>query len=247
MGRSLVWLSVLAMALIPAVAQTVVMDRGLVVIDPAHGGADAGGRISGQMNEKDVTFAFAEKLQAALTARAFRVAMTRSGDLDAGGPDQRAEAANRTRAVACLILHASTGTSGVVLGTSALGTALMRTTDVSGGQAGAVPWGRAQQVYVAQSDRLANQAGTALARSSIPVTIMRVEMRPLDSLLCPAISVELGVLPGTGTDALQVNDDGYQQRVAEALGNALAVWRKLAQPPGSGGAGARDAIARATP
>ena len=239
-GRSLVWLSLWAIGLtIPSVAQTAVMDRNLIVIDPAHGGADAGGRIGsllgGQLQEKDITLAFAAKLKAVFAAGGFNVAMTRSGDLDGGGPDQRAETANRTHAVACLVLHASAGTSGVILGTSALGTALMRTPGGREARAvrGGVPWSRAQEPYIAQSDRLANEAGTALDRANISVTIMRVAMRPLDSLTCPAISLELGLLSQAKPDTPQATDDSYQQQVAESLSDALARWRKLAQPPES--------------
>jgi len=229
------WLSVLAIGIaLPAVAQTALIDRNAVVVDPAHGGTDAGGRISEQVQEKDVTLAVAAKLRPLLAAKGFNVAMTRNSDMDAAGTDQRAEMANRSHAVACLVLHASTGTSGVVLGTSALGTALMRTRGAVGERPqAAVRWSRAQEVYVVQSDRLANQVGTALARADIPVTIMRVEMRPLDSLTCPAISVELGVLGEPGAAKLQVSDDGYQQRVAESIAEALALWRKLAEPPES--------------
>lgn len=234
-GRSLSFLVALAInAVVGAgaiLAQAAPFDRNVIVLDPAHGGTDTGAHLSQQTQEKDVTLAFAARLRPLLAARGFNVAVTRTGDLDAGPPDQRAELANRTHAVACLVLHASAGPTGVVLGTSALGTALSRSPkhgkeDHRSG----VSWDHAQEAYVTQSDRLANEVGTALSRANLSATLTRVMMRPLDSLTCPVISIELGTLSGGGIAPILASDETYQQRVAESLADALVLWRKDAQP-----------------
>jgi N-acetylmuramoyl-L-alanine amidase len=212
-------------------AQVAGLDRSAVAIDPAHGGADGGAQISEQVFEKDVTLAVAVRLQTLLSARGFRVVITRDSSGDGGSLDHRAETANRARAVACLVVHASSSTKGVLIGTSALRSAMMRTSSRPSEDARTgVPWSRAQENYVSQSGLLANQIGTALTRAGIPATMMRVMMRPLDNLICPAISIEVGVLSEEGSKPTPVTDSGYQQRIAESIAASLQVWRNQAQP-----------------
>ncbi len=226
---------VLAMAAAQrAGAQVVSFDRSAIVIDPAHGGVDDGARIGEQALEKDVTLAVAERLRALLAARGFRVVMTRDGSGDGGTLDQRAQLANESHSFACLVLHASDRTKGVLVGTSALRSAVMRAASHPGEDAKAgVPWNRAQEAYVLQSGLLANQIGTGLTREGIAVTMMRVMMRPLDNLTCPAVSIEIGVLRESGSNSTPVTDAGYQQRIAESIAASLQVWRNQAQPPDS--------------
>ena len=212
-------------------AQAANLERGTVVIDPAHGGVDVGARIADQVSEKDVTQAEAERLRSLLTAEGFRVVLTRDGEADSGSLDHRAEIANRTHAVACLVVHASSSTSGVLVGTSALRSAVMRALNPAREDARTgVPWSRAQEAYLPQSGLLANQIGTALTRAGIPATMMRVMIRPLDNLTCPAISIEIGTLDEEGSKPTPVTDGGYQQRIAEAIAASLQLWRNQAQP-----------------
>jgi len=215
-------------------------NREMVVIDAAHGGPDGGARINDHLEEKEVTLAVAGRLRSLLVARGFTVVSTRSGDLESrsGLPltsDQRADAANRAHAVACLVIHASASGNGVYIGTSPIGSALAAVPQ-AGSQAraagGAVPWDRAQEGYISQSLGLANQVGTALSRAKVPLAMGRVAMRPLDNLMCPAISIEIATLHG-GSDATPVSDEDYQQRVAEAIAGALILWKNQAEQPES--------------
>jgi N-acetylmuramoyl-L-alanine amidase len=220
-----------------ASGQTVpAFNRQMVVLDPAHGGTDGGAQIDDHLEEKEVTLAFAGRLRSLLAARGFTVVSTRDGE--PGGVltnDQRAEAANKARAVACLVIHASASGNGVSIGTSAIGSPLAAvpqaapTTRVT---SGAVPWDRVQELYVSQSLGLANQVGTALARSKLPLAMGRVAMRPLDNLMCPAISIEVATLHN-GSDPTPVSDEDYQKRVADAIAGALILWKNQAQQPES--------------
>ncbi|MBB5059758.1 N-acetylmuramoyl-L-alanine amidase [Granulicella aggregans] len=222
----------------PAGSQAANLDRSTIVLDAAHGGIDGGAQIGEQVAEKDVTLTVAERLRVLLTADGFHVVMTRDGEADGGSLDHRAEVANRSNAVACVVVHASSSTKGVLVGTSALRSSVMRAANRPREEARTgVPWGRAQEAYVAQSGLLANQIGTALTRAGIPATMMRVMMRPLDNLTCPAISIEVGALSGEGAKATPVTDGGYQQRLAEAIAASLQLWRNQAQPADSMGAG----------
>jgi N-acetylmuramoyl-L-alanine amidase len=60
--------------------------------------------------------------------------------------------------------------------------------------------------------------------------MMRVMMRPLDNLTCPAVSIEIGVLEAGGSFPTPVTDSGYQQRVAESIAESLQAWRNQAEP-----------------
>lgn len=199
-----------------------------IVIDPAHGGSDNGSRISDSTVEKDVTLALAFRLRSLLTARGFNVVLTRSDD-KAANPnppfapltlDDRAGIANHERASACLFLHATSRGSGVHLYTSEL-----TPTD---GELTIEPWLTAQAPWVTQSDRLAGALGDAFNRAHIPLVDGAASVRPLDSLACPALVLELA--PSTD-DPDSINDADYQQRVALAAANALILWKDTVHPP----------------
>ena len=199
-----------------------------VVIDPAHGGADNGSRINDTIVEKDVTLALAFRLRSLLAARGFTVVLTRDAD-SAGSPtppfapltlDDRAGIANHERAGACLLLHATSRGTGVHLYSSELEPASLEITPG--------PWLTGQAPWVAQSQRLAGQFSDALNRARLPLVSGSASVRPLDSLTCPALVLELA--PGTDTPA-SINDAAYQQRVAEAIAGALVLWKDKVQPP----------------
>jgi N-acetylmuramoyl-L-alanine amidase len=224
----------LLLALPQGIAQTQVppFNRDVVVLDPAHGGTDGGARISDSVQEKDVTLGLAMRLRSLLIARGFTVVSTRDG---AGGDglstDQRAESANKAHAVACLVIHATANGNGVQIGTSTIGSPLasVAQTQTSQTLSNAVAWDRAQEVYVPESLKLANKVGSALARSNFTVSVGRVALRPLDNLMCPAVSIEIAPQTNSGGDATPVSDATYQQRVADAVAGALVFWRNQAQ------------------
>jgi N-acetylmuramoyl-L-alanine amidase len=198
------------------------------VLDPAHGGIDSGSRISDTTVEKDVTLALAFRLRSMLTARGFTVVMTREADgpsePDAAGSaltlDDRAGIANHAHAAACLLLHATGSGNGVHLYSSEL--------DATAGQPTAVPWLTAQAAWVPQSQRLEKQFATAFTRSGITLVTSSASVRPLDSLTCPALVVELAP---AGDDEDSINDTDYQQRVALSIAGALLFWQNQVQPP----------------
>lgn len=206
--------------------QLVTMNRTLIVLDPAHGAGDTGSRMSDQLAEKDITLAIAFRLRSLLSARGFTVIMTRDNDEAASAPgtpltlDDRAGIANHARPVACLLLHATASGSGVHLYTSELAP--------TPGEPPLAPWLTAQAAWVTQSQRLAAQIATAMGRAHIALVQSRASIRPVDSLTCPALVLELAP---NGSDASTLADAGYQQRVAEAVVGAMVFWQNQAQPP----------------
>lgn len=206
-------------------------NRNLIVLDPAHGGADSGASLGGQSVEKDVTLALAGQLRGALAAAGFSVVSTRDSDVPAPlTADQRAEIANRVRPLACIVLHASTAGSGVHLYASTLRQADAQAPDVDDDTASftPTPWDEAQAAFVAQSLTLEGNLSAALNKAALAAISGRAALRPLDNLTCPAIAIELAPLLVAGAEPTPATDAGYQQRVAASVAATLRVWRDQA-------------------
>lgn len=202
-------------------------NRTTILLDPAHGGADSGSRISDTLLEKDITLALAFKLRSLLTARGFTVVMTRDSDAatqaDTPTPltlDDRAGIANRAHPVACLLLHATAAGKGVHLYRSEL--------DPIPYELNGTSWLTAQAAWVTQSQKLQTRLGMALTRARVPLVLSRASVRPVDSFSCPALVVELAP---KGSDNSTLTDDRYHQQVAQAIAAALVFWENQAQPP----------------
>jgi N-acetylmuramoyl-L-alanine amidase len=194
--------------------------RFVVVLDAAHGGDDAGGRLNGQA-EKTFTLALSVRLRSLLGARGIQVVTTRESDssLDA---NRRAEIANHANAQACLNLHASETGSGVHLFASSLPPA--NPTQLPA-------WKTAQAAWVIRSLALAGVLNSALLHAGLSVTLGRTALPELDSMTCPAIAVEIAPDRAAGDATNDLDDPGYQARVAEALAAALLEWKTEARQP----------------
>ena len=213
------------------------MNLNLVVLDPAHGGQDAGATLGEKIYEMDVTLAIVARLRATLTAAGFNVVATRDSDSVDPNPmtnDQRAEIANRAHALACIVIHATASGPGVHLYTSALQPPQEDSSSnlplTPRAAFVPVPWEMAQAASVSQSLRLASDLSAALGKANLPAVSGREPVRPLDNLECPAVAIELAPLPVAGSDATPVTDAEYQQRVAATLTAALQAWRNQVGP-----------------
>jgi N-acetylmuramoyl-L-alanine amidase len=216
----------------PAAASTT--NRNLVVLDAAHGGPDPGATIGDHVFEKDVAIAIAARLRTALTAAGFTVIATREANAaDTLTTDQRAEIANRTHAVACIVLHATTTGVGVHIYTSPLQP--FAPEEGAGADSAPafvpVPWETAQSGFVSQSLRMASDVRAALAKGNLPAVVGRAPVRPLDNLMCPAVVIEVAPLVAAGGGATPVTDADYQQRVVGILTAALRTWRNHSDVP----------------
>lgn len=207
------------------------LNRNVVVIDPGHGGTDSGARIGDNTLEKSVTLALAFRLRSLLLARGFTVVLTRDSDAAtlqatpnaAPTPltlEDRAGIANHAHASACLLLHATGRGTGLHLYKSEIGSLPA--------EPYLVPWLTGQAAWVPASRALESGIGAALGRSGIRLLASTASVRPVDSLTCPALVLELA--PENDTPA-SINDAGYQERVAAALAAALVVWENAVQPP----------------
>jgi len=196
--------------------------RFVVVLDAAHGGDDPGGRLANGQPEKAFTLALSVRLRSLLTARGIQVVTTRESD---GGVDldRRAEIANRANAQACLSLHASESGSGVHLFVSSLAPVQPERF---------AAWKTAQAASVNRSLALAGVLNSALLHAGITVTLGRTSLLAVDSMTCPALAVEVAPERSPGHKATaELDNPGYQARVAEALAAALLEWRAEAHLP----------------
>ena len=224
----------------PPAAPRPALNHSLVFLDPAHGGDDAGAHLvtrSGEpLLEKDLTLSLANRIRFQLTSLGLTVLATREADTASTtvrptnaapaspapislSPDQRAGLANHVHPLACIVLHATGSGSGVHLVTSAL------TAPPPSEPATLTPWDSAQATFLAQSDRLAAELSTAIAHAGVPVHTSHASVRPLASLACPAVLIELAPLPSA-----TVADPAYQARIAQAVATALLFWRGHAEP-----------------
>ncbi|MEO6910571.1 MAG: N-acetylmuramoyl-L-alanine amidase [Edaphobacter sp.] len=195
--------------------------RTLILLDPAHGGPDAGANLGSNLLEKDITLAFNNRLRALLSAANVAVISTRTSDpATLFTTDQRAEIANHDRPAVCLILHATGSGSGVHLFTSAL-----TPTTRSAPPTYLLRWNAAQVPSLRKSRLLADAIGTALLQARLPVIFGQASVPPIDNLTCPAIAIELAPLTNDTSNPTPVSDPAYQQRVAQAIATALTDWR----------------------
>jgi N-acetylmuramoyl-L-alanine amidase len=196
-----------------------ITQRTIIVLDPAHGGPETGAQINDHLAEKDVTLALASRLRATLQSHNFTVVSTRDGDPIAGlTTNQRAEIANHTAAIACLVLHATATGNGVHLFTSTLPQA--------GARHGILNWATAQSAFADQSAALQKELNTAFTHAQIATVNAQADVAPLDNLTCPAVAVEVAPnLPPDAGNTIDVSDADYQQHVAETVATALVFWR----------------------
>ncbi len=219
----------------------------LILLDPAHGGDDPGGRITPDLPEKQVTLDFARRLRTLLAAKGFTVTLARESDPvpqpapppDPDNPDlkptppptppqvtpdQRAELANRIHPVACILIHATTAGRGVHLYTSALAPPFSAETprDI-------LLWDTAQSTTLANSARLMTDMTQAIQGLGVPLVTGQASIRPIDSMTCPAVVLELAPIGKSSGNPTPVTDEPYQLRIADAVTNALTLWRTQAQ------------------
>lgn len=189
----------------------------VVVIDPAHGGTDAGGRGTEGIRESDVVLELATLLRKALEAQGFQVVQTRDSN-DNPSFDDRSARANAQRGAVFVTLHvASTGVTG-----TARVYVLPEFAPVT--DTGAmIQWDRAQAPFVLLSHKLGDLVQAELSKrfKGSPNAAMVAPVRQLRTTAAPAIAVELS--------SVSVADRGALARmlpgVAEAVARGITVFK----------------------
>jgi N-acetylmuramoyl-L-alanine amidase len=190
----------------------------VVVLDPAHGGADPGARGSSGIAESDVVLGFARLVRISLEAQGFRVILTRQANEDPSF-DDRSKVANAQRGDIFISLHvSSTGQPGTVRVYSMPRMALPQNGAVAT-HGGLLQWDRAQFNFIDQSRRLAEllqiQMGQKFRGSS--ETPFEAPVRQLRTVGAPAVAIEVSSVSVPNRAPLDQMGPGLADGVARAV------------------------------
>jgi N-acetylmuramoyl-L-alanine amidase len=219
-----------------------------IVIDPGHGGHDAGAVGPGGLQEKELSLDIARRVAALLQEElGVRVVLTRARDQFLG-LRERTALANRERADLFVSIHvnaapdgAATGTETYFLSNEATDGAARRAAEYenrliaadTGGRAGSpdvlrsILWDLAQSDFQQESSRVAealqNNLDRALRRPSRGVK--QAPFYVLGGAAMPAVLVEIGFISNPQEEQ-RLRDDGYRDRIARALAAGVAAYKR---------------------
>jgi len=196
----------------------------VVVLDPAHGGADQGARGSSDIAESDVVLSFARLLRISLEAQGLRVILTRQAN---EGPsfDDRSKIANAQQGVIFITLHvSSTGPAGTVRVYSLPQPAAPAVTPASNpAHPGLVLWDQAQQGFLDSSRKLAELIQIQMAQRfrGSPETPLTAAVRQLRTVAAPAVAIEVSSVSLPDRAPL----DQMAPVLADGVARAVAAFR----------------------
>ena len=217
-----------------------------VVIDPGHGGEDVGVRGADGLEEKQLTLDIARRVRQRLEMRlGIRVLLTRDDDR-ASGLDERAAAANNSKADLFLSLHANAALAPTMAGAEVFYLRLDRegeealrdvaeavTLPVLGGGRRTleiVRWDLAQVAHVESSAVFASMLEEELRRRvpMSPRPMQQAPMRVLTGANMPAAVVEFAYLTNP-EQAETVKGEEFKNGLAEALYDAIVRFRTFVE------------------
>jgi N-acetylmuramoyl-L-alanine amidase len=214
----------------------------LIAIDAGHGGEELGVRSAQNVNEKDVTLAFAQQLKAAIDAKlGIRVMLTRDGDTTLP-LDRRTSLVNNGQADVLISFHADAAFRSSVRGAQVL--TLMpsgyqrrlpasdnsATVPVAGGGTrliNVVPWELAQLPFLDRSNAFAASVVQHLRERNVPLAARAQDTAPLRLLAganMPAILVNVGYLTNPD-DAAALAGNDLPASIIDAVMAALTELR----------------------
>jgi len=200
-------------------------DMPVVVIDPGHGGTDAGAKGPNNTLEKTVTLNLAHILAQKLKARC-RVVLTRNGDY---GLDHssRTAAANHAKAEIFISLHTGSSFIHNINGSavyfyqpfqeSGLTTEIRPPKPLQDSNP-AVSWAMLQAKYRKTSEKLAARIHSRLSTLWQPqdVKVQGMPLLVLEGADMPAVAIEIGNLPNP-TAEKALGDPRFLSGIAEAI------------------------------
>jgi N-acetylmuramoyl-L-alanine amidase len=231
-----------------------------IVIDPGHGGDEAGARGPGGTEEKTVTLAVARRLKALVENRlGLRVLLTRDRDATVR-LDERAAVANNNKADLFLSLHANASPQAAVSGAEVFSLSIEEygeEAELAASEPQALPvfgggmrpidvilWDMAQVQHMGRSGALAAIVEAELRRR-VPMSVRPLQQAPLRVLVganMPAVLVEMGFLSNPQQER-QLASDTFQVSVAQALLDSIVRFRQRLEQERAGGAPAEPPAA----
>jgi N-acetylmuramoyl-L-alanine amidase len=219
-----------------------------VILDPGHGGEDAGARSAGGIEEKLLTLDIARRMRALLEPRGVRVLLTRDSDATMT-LDARAGFANTNAGMLFLSIHGNAAPASTVEGAEVYYHLAERVEPVraerGGGPAAVpvfgggtrtlefVPWDQAQRDHLGASAAFAELLAQQMA-GRVPVgtsPVRRAPMRLLRSLDMPAALVEVAFLSSPVQEKL-VGTDEFKNLLAQSLADAITHFQRPPDPRG---------------
>lgn len=196
----------------PPAPQPVTPHLAVVVLDPAHGGADQGARGSWGIAESDVVLSYARLVRISLEEQGLRVILTRQANEDPSF-DDRSKLANAQHGDIFISLHvSSTGQPGTVRVYSLPQAATASVPP----HTGLISWDHAQSGYRDLSQRLAELIQIQMAQNfhGSPEIPLPAAVRQLRTIAAPAVAIEVS--------SVSVQDRGPLDKMGPALGDAVA-------------------------
>jgi N-acetylmuramoyl-L-alanine amidase len=203
----------------------------VVVLDPGHGGSDAGVSTGGVL-EKNLTLDLARRLRGEIERRLrARVILTREDDRSVDGP-QRAQAANRAHADIVLSLHFD----GLPLSRARGASAYCPPADVSAtaGQLGGMgpsaivllPWRDVAARHAVASRALAEAVLSSLELRGMGPTRLRERLPyPLLGVNAPGLLLECATL-SFASDRARVTSPAGLEALAQAITDGLEAYQR---------------------
>jgi N-acetylmuramoyl-L-alanine amidase len=165
--------------------------RPVIMVDPGHGGEQAGAR-GGGLVEKDLVLPAAFRLSEALAARGYDVRLTRSADTTLPNPDRRA-AAEAAGAALMISLHFNQNADSTRRGIEIYG-----------------------NLEDAKVTDLANRLATALRADGTPVVVVARSNTFLNSPTVPTVMIEAGFLTNP-VERERIPTEAYQRELASRI------------------------------
>lgn len=181
-------------------------DGRVIVLDPGHGGSDAGAIGPSGVTEKSVSLAVSLKARNLLNAAGYQVVMTRTTDVDVAAPGVSDSTELQARvdkappnAAMFISVHCNAFSNGTANGVETYHAP------------GAVKGSRLARLLNEELERLGglNNRGVKAARFYV-----------MTHSKCPASLIELGFITNPREEQL-LADSGYQQKLAQAITNAV--------------------------
>lgn len=196
----------------------------VVVLDPAHGGDDAGVQADGAV-EKTLALDLAKRVAAELERRGVRAVLTRADDraLTAAA---RAEIANRARADVVVSLHFDGFQSPRSHGAIVYCPSASFAETPGAAASGLTPWRDVATRHAPQARALAEALATSF--ESAAQGPARVRERLTQSLLgvnAPGVTLECATLTNP-SDRVRVSSDAGMQALATAITDGLLAWQR---------------------
>jgi len=214
-----------------------------IVIDPGHGGVEAGAKGPAGTLEKDITLAIALKLKEIIERHlALRVVLTRDKDVDVS-LENRAAVANNNRADLFLSIHANGAFRAKANGSETYFLSLkasdeearrlaylennspefeQKIEEESQDQIKMILWDMAQAAFLQQSSQLAEfiQKELNLLLGTANRGIKQAPFKVLTGVACPAVLVEVAFISNPDEEA-KLGDETFQVSVALAIYHGL--------------------------